>query len=119
MGHEHGHGTEVIPHLDPGMFTGDRGVLTPAEIHHMIFTTVRFRVGYNPREVDDFMARAEATVGALLRENGELRARLAQPARSGGDPVEGLREAYREMSGEVQRAIDRHRDQVQAIFTAR
>ncbi len=106
MGHDH----EVIPHLGPGMFEG--GALTPAEIHHTIFTTVRFRVGYNPREVDDFMARAEAAVGALLRENGELRARLARP---GGEPDADLREAHQEL----QRAVDRHRDRVQAILSSR
>ncbi len=119
MGHEHGHGTQMIPHLDPGLFAGDRDALTPVEIHRTIFTTVRFRVGYNPREVDDFMARAEAAVGALLRENGELRAQLARPARPEGDPVAGLREAHRQMSDDVQRVMDRHRDQVQAILSAR
>lgn len=119
MGHEHDHGREAIPHLDPGMFTSGPGALTPVEIHHTIFATVRFRVGYNPREVDDFMARAEATVGALLRENGELRAQLARPPRSEGDPDAGLREAHRQMSADVQRVMDRHRDQVQEILNAR
>ncbi|WP_232327468.1 DivIVA domain-containing protein [Herbidospora yilanensis] len=108
-------GHEAIPHLDPGMFVGDREVLTPVEIHHTIFTTVRFKVGYNPREVDDFMARAEAAVGALLRENGELRARLSGPGRSGEEPDADLSEAHRDL----QRAIDLHRDRVQAILNAR
>ncbi|GAB1818213.1 DivIVA domain-containing protein [Herbidospora sp. RD11066] len=106
-GHE-----QAIPHLEPGMFAEGRDALTPGEIHHTIFTTVRFRVGYNPREVDEFMARAEAAVGALLRENGELRARLARP---GGEPEADLREAQQDL----QRAVDRHRDRVQAIIDAR
>ncbi len=118
MGYGHGHGTDTIPHLDLGMFPGDRDVLTPAEVHHTIFTTVRFRVGYDPREVDAFMARAEATVGALLRENGELRAQLSRTGLPQGDPDAGLREAHRQVSDDVQQAIDRYRDRIQGILNA-
>jgi DivIVA domain-containing protein len=56
--------------------------LTPEDVHNKQFTTVRLREGYDEEEVDAFLDEVEAELTRLLRENEELRAKLAQAARA-------------------------------------
>ncbi|WP_033314605.1 DivIVA domain-containing protein [Streptomyces iakyrus] len=48
-------------------------MLTPDDVHHKWFTTVRLREGYDLREVDDFLREVEYTLDRLYKENGSLR----------------------------------------------
>ncbi|GII64737.1 hypothetical protein Skr01_48220 [Sphaerisporangium krabiense] len=63
----------------------DGGGVTPADVHHKVFSTVRFREGYDMAEVDGFLAQVEATLTGLLHERAVLTARLGALPRS-GDP---------------------------------
>ena len=51
--------------------------LTPEDVHNKQFTTVRLREGYDEEEVDAFLDEVEAELTRLIRENEELRAKLA------------------------------------------
>lgn len=51
----------------------EKPLLTPDDVHHKWFTTVRLREGYDLREVDDFLHEVEYTIDRLYRENGSLR----------------------------------------------
>ncbi|MEV5573071.1 DivIVA domain-containing protein [Spirillospora sp. NPDC052269] len=50
-------------------------MLTPSEVARKVFTTVRLREGYDPVEVNDFLADVETTLTALQREIDALRSR--------------------------------------------
>jgi len=52
--------------------------LTPEDVRNKQFTTVRLREGYDEDEVDQFLDDVEAELTRLLRENDELRAKLAE-----------------------------------------
>jgi DivIVA domain-containing protein len=52
------------------------GGLTPADVRNAKFAVTRRRPGYDQREVDAFLARAEAEVDRLMRENEGLGGRL-------------------------------------------
>jgi DivIVA domain-containing protein len=78
-GHGHGHDTEVLEG-DPIPFGSPDGasrVLTPTDVRNQVFTVVRLREGYDLAEVDGFLGRVESALGRLLRENKELKTRLA------------------------------------------
>ena len=51
--------------------------LTPEDVRNKQFTTVRLREGYDEDEVDAFLDEVEAELTRLLRENEDLRAKLA------------------------------------------
>jgi DivIVA domain-containing protein len=53
------------------------GWLTPAQVRGQVFSTVRLREGYEMGEVDTFLDRVEATLGAVLADNQDLRGRLS------------------------------------------
>ncbi|MGH8833560.1 MAG: DivIVA domain-containing protein [Actinomycetes bacterium] len=55
--------------------------LTPEDVRNKQFTTVRLREGYDEDEVDAFLDEVEAELTRLLRENDELRAKLAAATR--------------------------------------
>ena len=64
--------------------------LTPEDVRNKQFTTVRLREGYDEDEVDQFLDEVEAELTRLLRENDELRAKLAAATRAaaaGGGPI--------------------------------
>ncbi len=52
------------------------GGLTSADVRSVKFAVTRRRPGYDQREVDAFLARTEAEVDRLMRENEELGGRL-------------------------------------------
>src|SRR5579875_1906382 len=56
--------------------------LTPEDVHNKQFTTVRLREGYDEEEVDAFLDEVEAELTRLIRENEELRAKLAAASRA-------------------------------------
>ena len=66
--------------------------LTPEDVRNKQFTTVRLREGYDEDEVDSFLDEVEAELTRLLRENDELRAKLAAATRvaaaGGPSPIE-------------------------------
>lgn len=66
--------------------------LTPEDVRNKQFTTVRLREGYDEDEVDAFLDEVEAELTRLLRENDELRAKLAAATRvaaaGGPSPIE-------------------------------
>jgi DivIVA domain-containing protein len=51
--------------------------LTPEDVRNKQFTTVRLREGYDEDEVDAFLDEVETELRRLIRENDELRAKLA------------------------------------------
>lgn len=69
MEHVHAHG--------PGRVSdGGADRLTPAAVHHQVFTVVRLREGYDLAEVDAFLARVEAGLALLWEDNARLREQL-------------------------------------------
>lgn len=72
--------------------------LTPEDVRNKQFTTVRLREGYDEDEVDAFLDEVEAELTRLLRENDELRAKLAAATRAaaaGGPNVPARKERER------------------------
>ncbi len=59
--------------------------LTPEDVSNKRFTPVRLREGYDMTEVDQFLDQVEAELARLLKENGDLRSKLA--AAQSGRPV--------------------------------
>ena len=51
--------------------------LTPQDVHTKQFSTVKMRTGYDMDEVDSFLDDVEAALGALIVDNDDLRAQLA------------------------------------------
>src|ERR1041384_3662288 len=56
--------------------------LTPEDVRNKQFTTVRLREVYDEDEVDAFLDEVEAELTRLLRENEDLRAKLAAATRA-------------------------------------
>ncbi|MER0244275.1 DivIVA domain-containing protein [Streptomyces sp. HSW2009] len=56
--------------------------LSPEDVRNKQFTTVRLREGYDEDEVDAFLDEVEAELTRLLRENEDLRAKLAAATRA-------------------------------------
>jgi DivIVA domain-containing protein len=56
--------------------------LTPEDVRNKQFTTVRLREGYDEDEVDAFLDEVETELRRLIRENDELRAKLAAATRA-------------------------------------
>ncbi|MDX3762774.1 DivIVA domain-containing protein [Streptomyces sp. AK02-04a] len=55
--------------------------LTPEDVRNKQFTTVRLREGYDEDEVDAFLDKVEVELTRLVRENKDLRAKLAAATR--------------------------------------
>jgi len=75
--------------------------LTPEDVRNKQFTTVRLREGYDEDEVDHFLDEVEGELTRLLRENDDLRAKLAAATRSAAAapptaPQPAVREVVRE-----------------------
>jgi DivIVA domain-containing protein len=66
--------------------------LTPEDVRNKQFTTVRLREGYDEDEVDAFLDEVEAELTRLLRENDELRAKLAAATREAASQPGGARQ---------------------------
>jgi DivIVA domain-containing protein len=62
------------------------GSLTPADVRNAQFVVTRRRPGYDQREVDAFLARTEAELDRLTRENEELGARFTGIQYGGSSP---------------------------------
>src|SRR6478672_5761530 len=56
--------------------------LTPEDVRNKQFTTVRLREGYDEDEVDAFLDEVAGELTRLLRENEDLRAKLAAATRA-------------------------------------
>jgi DivIVA domain-containing protein len=56
--------------------------LTPDEVEKVTFKVTRFKQGYDPKEVDDFLDRVQSEVALLTQENAELRAALKVAAKT-------------------------------------
>jgi DivIVA domain-containing protein len=67
--------------------------LTPEDVHNKQFTTVRLREGYDEEEVDAFLDEVEAELTRLLRENEELRAKLAAATRAAAQAQQQAQQA--------------------------
>jgi len=65
-------------------------MLTAAEIRNTQFALTRRHPGYDPEDVDVFLARAEAEVDRLIRENDELRGSVPRPLPSPGAAADPL-----------------------------
>src|SRR5947209_5743142 len=73
--------------------------LTPEDVHNKQFTTVRLREGYDEEEVDAFLDEVEAELTRLIRENEELRAKLAAATRAAASAAAApvpIRREYRQ-----------------------
>jgi DivIVA domain-containing protein len=83
--HEHPHTslgeTTSVIELEPGL-GGGAGLLTPADVHNKVFSTVRLREGYDLAQVDAFLDLVERTLSGVLRENATLAARLPLSGRA-------------------------------------
>jgi DivIVA domain-containing protein len=56
--------------------------LTADEVEKVTFKVNRFKQGYDPKEVDDFLDRVQSEVALLTQENAELRAALKVAAKT-------------------------------------
>src|SRR6185295_19207378 len=65
--------------------------LTPEDVRNKKFTTVRLREGYDEDEVDAFLDEVEAELTRLLRENEDLRAKLAAATRAAAQNQQNMR----------------------------
>ncbi|CAM5226349.1 Cell cycle protein GpsB [Streptomyces griseoloalbus] len=65
--------------------------LTPEDVRNKQFTTVRLREGYDQDEVDAFLDEVEAELTRLLRENEDLRAKLAAATRAAAQNQQNMR----------------------------
>lgn len=65
--------------------------LSPEDVRNKQFTTVRLREGYDEDEVDAFLDEVEAELTRLLRENEDLRAKLAAATRAAAQSQQNLR----------------------------
>jgi DivIVA domain-containing protein len=63
--------------------------LTPEDVSNKRFTPVRLREGYDMGEVDQFLDEVEAELARLVRENEDLRSKLAAAQSGGGSPAYG------------------------------
>ncbi|MFD9816360.1 DivIVA domain-containing protein [Streptomyces sp. NPDC059080] len=78
--------------------------LTPEDVRNKQFTTVRLREGYDEDEVDAFLDEVEAELTRLLRENEDLRAKLAAATRAAAqNQQQGLRKGPDQQQEQQQR----------------
>ena len=70
--------------------------LTPEDVHNKQFTTVRLREGYDEEEVDAFLDEVEGELTRLLRENEELRAKLAAATRAAAQAQQQAQQAQQQ-----------------------
>jgi DivIVA domain-containing protein len=56
--------------------------LTADEVEKVTFKVTRFKQGYDPKDVDDFLDRVQSEVALLTQENAELRAELKVAAKT-------------------------------------
>ncbi|EGX59035.1 DivIVA family protein [Streptomyces zinciresistens K42] len=62
-----------------------RRLLTPDDVHHQWFATVRLREGYDMGAVDTFLREVEYTIDQLFKQTSSLREQLAaRPAQPAG-----------------------------------
>ncbi|WP_328967487.1 DivIVA domain-containing protein [Streptomyces sp. NBC_00239] len=61
----------------PDLRVADDPLLTPDDVHHQRFSTVRLREGYALGEVDEFLHAVESSLARLFRENEALRQQVA------------------------------------------
>jgi len=61
--------------------------LTPEDVSNKRFTPVRLREGYDMGEVDQFLDQVEAELERLLKENNDLRSKLAAAQSGRPEPV--------------------------------
>ena len=61
--------------------------LTPQDVRTKQFSTVKMRTGYDMDEVDAFLDEVESSIGSLLTDNDDLKARLAQEPVKPAAPV--------------------------------
>ena len=81
--------------------------LTPEDVANKQFSSVRLREGYDMEEVDQFLDEVEQELARLLRENDDLRGRLAAAERA-------VSESERKVSEAEGRAIEAEHRAVQA-----
>ncbi|MEV0231860.1 DivIVA domain-containing protein [Nonomuraea sp. NPDC050786] len=110
---------------------GQLALLTPAAVHHQVFTVVRLRAGYDLAEVDAFLASVETTLGLLWQDNAHLRERLAsipvppspsdalaEAERAGRETVESARQEARQIIAEARAEAQRLRREAAAAAEA-
>ncbi|MET9360956.1 DivIVA domain-containing protein [Streptomyces sp. NPDC006632] len=75
--------------------------LTPEDVRNKQFTTVRLREGYDEDEVDAFLDEVESELTRLLRENEDLRAKLAAATRAAAQnqQQQGMRKPEQQQDG--------------------
>ncbi len=77
--------------------------LTPEDVHKKTFTPVRLREGYDMGEVDQFLDEVEVELSRLLKENDDLRSKLAtasQAVPSGAPAVPEVKQPEPEPVGQ-------------------
>jgi DivIVA domain-containing protein len=73
--------------------------LSPEDVRNKQFTTVRLREGYDEDEVDAFLDEVEAELTRLLRENEDLRAKLAAATRAAAQNQANMRKEQQPQDG--------------------
>ncbi|GAA3204783.1 DivIVA domain-containing protein [Nonomuraea helvata] len=110
---------------------GQLALLTPAAVHHQVFSVVRLRAGYDLAEVDAFLASVETTLGLLWQDNAHLRERLAnipvppspsdtlaEAERAAQETVETARQEARQILAEARAEAQRVRREAAAVAEA-
>ncbi|KAB8189767.1 DivIVA domain-containing protein [Nonomuraea phyllanthi] len=101
----------------PGQLT----LLTPAAVHHQVFTVVRLRAGYDLAEVDAFLAGVETTLSLLWQDNAHLRERLAavpvppSPAERLAEAEQSAQQTVEVAREEARRLLDEARDDAERL----
>ncbi len=83
--------------------------LTPQQVREKQFNTVKMRTGYDMDEVDSFLDEIEGALGALIVDNDDLRAQLAQKPAAPVTPAEAdkkLAEAQKKVGEAEKKAAD-------------
>ncbi|MFI0790683.1 DivIVA domain-containing protein [Streptomyces lydicus] len=99
--------TSVDAVFRPGVPGLSKPLLTPDDVHHKRFATVRLREGYDLAEVDTFLHEVESTLDRLFREMAALRqqacsaADLTQRNQLGNDHAERVLTLADRTAGEV------------------
>ena len=74
--------------------------LTPEDVSQKRFTPVRLREGYDMGEVDQFLDEVESELERLLKENDDLRSKLAAATGDGAAPAAKPEEKVEEKAPE-------------------
>jgi DivIVA domain-containing protein len=83
--------------------------LTPEDVANKRFPTSRFRAGYEPEPVDQFLDEVEQELYRLLRENDDLRSRLTAAQRAVGEAETRASEAQTRAGEAERRAAESQR----------